>query len=123
MVVHDQDSDANHVTPFPRLRVEQGIPKVRKAPELVGPEKPGKDPENDDRRGYDTRGEGTRAARPPPLRTLLPPPRAPYPPVSPPERHRPPPVLLHRVRTGARGGRRIAELAARHVYGVPHVSY
>lgn len=29
MVVDDQDSDANHETPFPRLLVEQGIPHRR----------------------------------------------------------------------------------------------
>ncbi|GAA3118960.1 hypothetical protein GCM10017687_35700 [Streptomyces echinatus] len=58
MVVDDQDSDTNHETPFPRLRVEQGIPKVRKAPDRPVRKYPEKGPENDDRRGYDTRGRG-----------------------------------------------------------------
>ncbi|GEK00450.1 hypothetical protein TNCT1_27260 [Streptomyces sp. 1-11] len=30
MVVDDQDSDANHETPFPGLHAEQGIAKVRR---------------------------------------------------------------------------------------------
>ena len=39
------------------------------------------------------------------VRKLLPPLRASYPTVSPPDRHRPPPVLFIRVRPGARSGR------------------
>ncbi|GHD34413.1 hypothetical protein GCM10010335_28310 [Streptomyces galbus] len=30
MVVDDQDSDANHETPFPELHEEQGIAQVRR---------------------------------------------------------------------------------------------
>ncbi|MGV9631047.1 hypothetical protein, partial [Streptomyces sp. NPDC003487] len=50
-------------------------------------------PRHDDRRGYDAPAE-RELARPPPCRTASPRTRAPYPTVSPPDRHRPPPVLF-----------------------------
>ncbi|EFE68992.1 predicted protein [Streptomyces viridosporus ATCC 14672] len=115
MVVDDQDSDANHETPFPKLSAEQGITHRRRTT-----------PARVRRRALVTdfpagHGTGRRnrtaaaAGRPPPRlgrRTRL---------LSPPERRRPPPALFIRVRARPGSGRLFAELAALRVYGEPHV--
>ena len=93
VVVDDQDSDANHRNPLPQ------------APRRAGDTRHGVG-RTDARCGHDARStpvdrRRTAAA----VRRPLPPLRASYPTVSPPDRHRPPPVLLIRVRPGGRSGR------------------
>src|SRR5690606_6315550 len=115
MVVDDQDSDANHETPFPGLSVELGITPS-----------PGDDTTARTTTGHaPSRGDAGRIAAGPPGRcraVTAPAARASCPAVPLSDRHRPPPALCFRVRAGAGRGRIFAELALPRVYGEPHVS-
>jgi hypothetical protein len=87
MVVDDQYSDANHRNPHCRGTIRTGT-----APEVIpGP--------------LATRKKRCLRRTAAAVLEVLPPLRASYPTVSPPDQHRPPPALFIRVRPGARSGR------------------